>query len=296
MDSTVSKKAEQTNQALFRIARALYRFPRLDRMLDYITRQVRELIGVGGAAVILIDENKREFYIPVATYEDGQAGSKMKEVRFPMDKGVAGYVYRTGRPMIVPDTTQNPYFYDQVDKLSQYHHQNMLDVPLRIQDRMIGVLNAVNKKEGVFDESDVELLSAVANLVALPIENARINEALQQAYDKARKLNRAKAQVIHQLSHELKTPLSVLSASMVLLEKRLPCGDDGTVDRIMARVRRNLKRLLDMQYAIGDMLREQDYQAGGMLSFFMDADRGGPNDPGRRETTVDRAVNDETKD
>jgi K+-sensing histidine kinase KdpD len=135
-------------------------------------------------------------------------------------------------------------------------------------------LNAVNKKEGVFDKDDVELLSAVANLVALPIENARINEALQQAYTNARAHNRAKAQVIHQLSHELKTPLSVLSASMVLLEKRLPRGDDGTADRILARVRRNLQRLLDMQYAIGDMLREQDYQAHGMLSFFMDAGGG----------------------
>ena len=293
---TAGKKAEQTNQALFRIARALYRFPRLDRMLDYITRQVRELIGVGGAAVILIDEKKREFYIPVATYEDGQTGSKMKEIRFPMDKGVAGYVYRTGRPLIVPDTTQNPYFYDQVDKLSQYHHKNLLDVPLRLQDRMIGVLNAVNKKEGVFDPADVELLSAVANLVALPIENARINEALQQAYDNARALNRAKARVIHQLSHELKTPLSVLSASLVLLERRLPRGNDAVVDRIVARVRRNLKRLLDKQYAIGDMLREQDYQGHGMLSFFMDTGGDGPPDRAWGASDEEHGVKDATKD
>ena len=272
-DVTAQKRAEQVNQALFRIARALYRFPQLDRMLEYIARQVQELIRVEGAMVLLIDEDEQEFYIPVAAYEDSETGSKMKEVRFPMDKGVAGHVYRTGEPLIVPDTAQSPYFYDQVDKQAQYQTKSMLDVPLRIQERMIGVLCAVNKTEGVFDEGDVDLLGAVANLVALPIENARINEALQRAYENVRGLNRAKEQVIHHLSHELKTPLSVLSASLGLLEKRLGGGQDKAPERIIERARRNLQRLLDMQYEIGDMLREQDYRAHGMLSFLLDASR-----------------------
>ncbi len=272
-DVTARKRAEQTNRALFRIARALYRFPRLDRMLEYITRQVQELIRVAGALVMLIDEEKQEFYIPVAAYADGRTGSRMKEIRVPMDKGVAGQVYRTGESLIVPDTAQSPHFYDQVDKQAQFHTKNMLDVPLRIQNRMIGVLCAVNKTEGAFDNGDVDLLEAVANLVALPIENARINEALQRAYENVRGLNRAKEQVIHHLSHELKTPLSVLSASLGLLEKRLADRPDRASDRIMARARRNLQRLLDMQYEIGDMLREQDYRAHGMLSFLLEASR-----------------------
>ncbi len=272
-DVTARKRAEQINRALFRIARALYRFPRLDRMLEYITRQVQELIRVAGAMVMLIDEEKQEFYIPVAAYEDGKTGSRMKEIRFPMDKGVAGQVYRTGEPLVVPDTAKSPYFYGQVDKQVEFHTKNMLDVPLRIQERMIGVLCAVNKAEGAFDSGDVDLLGAVANLVALPIENARINEALQRAYENVRGLNRAKEQVIHHLSHELKTPLSVLSASLGLLEKRLDERKDKASDRILARARRNLQRLLDMQYEIGDMLREHDYRAHGMLSFLLEASR-----------------------
>jgi PAS domain S-box-containing protein len=272
-DVTARKRAEQINQALFRIARALYQFPQLDRMLEYITHQVQKLIRVAGAMVILIDEQKQEFYIPVAAYADFETGSRMKEIRFPIDKGVAGHVYRTGEPLLVPDTAKSPHFYDQVDKQAEFRTKSMLDVPLRIQERMIGVLCAVNKTEGLFDEADVDLLSAVANLVALPIENARINEALQRAYENVRGLNRAKEQVIHHLSHELKTPLSVLSASLGLLEKRLPGANEKGVDRIMIRARRNLHRLLDMQYEIGDMLREQDYRAHGMLSFLLDASR-----------------------
>ncbi len=220
-------------------------------------------------------DRRREkgIYIPVAAYEDDKTGSRMKEIRFPMDKGVAGQVYRTGEPLIVNDTAKSPYFYDQVDKQVQFHTKSMLDVPLRIQERMIGVLCAVNKTEGAFDSDDVDLLGAVANLVALPIENARINEALQRAYENVRGLNRAKEQVIHHLSHELKTPLSVLSASLGLLEKRLDERRDKALDRVLARARRNLQRLLDMQYEIGDMLREHDYRAHGMLSFLLEASR-----------------------
>jgi len=52
-----------------------------------------------------------------------------------------------------------------------------------------------------------------------------------------------------------------------LMEKRLPGSRDPALDRILARVRRNLKRLLDMQYEIGELLRQPDDRTGGMLSF-----------------------------
>ena len=272
-DITARKRAEETSQMLFRIARALYRFSGLDPMLAYIAGQVRNLTQVAGAMVILVDDAKGEFYIPVAVYDDRRIGKRMKNIRFPVDKGVAGRVYRTGTPMIVPDTSKSPYFYEQVDKEAYYHHRNMLDVPLFIKDRIIGVLCVVNKQEGSFDQRDVDLISAVANLVALPIENARINEKLQRTLENVRGLNRAKEEVIHHLSHELKTPLSVLSASLELLEKHLPKTRAVLVDRAIVRMQRNLQRLLDMQYEISDMLREKHYRAHGMLSFLLAASR-----------------------
>ncbi|BBO81798.1 hypothetical protein DSCO28_23640 [Desulfosarcina ovata subsp. sediminis] len=270
-DITARKRAEETNQMLVRIASALYRFPQLESMIEYITGQVQELVRVAGAMVILVDERTQEFYIPVASYADNRIGSRMKGIRFPVDKGVAGHVYRTGEPMIVHDTTKSAHFYDQVDRDAVYRHRNMLDVPMHLQDRVIGVLCAVNKQEGRFDQGDVDLLGAVANLVALPIENARINEELKRSYENVRSLNRAKEQVIHHLAHELKTPLSVLSASLEILVKRLPDGYDRLVDRGMERMQRNLRRLLDMQYEIADMLRDKNYSAHGMLSFLLAA-------------------------
>jgi PAS domain S-box-containing protein len=267
-DITAEKRAARTNQMLFRISGALPRFRILDELLEFIIKEVQEIIAAEGASVILIDEEKKEFFFRVATYDDRKTGKILKEIRFPLDKGVAGYVYRTGQPLIVPDTSQSPFFLSTVDERSGYQTRNMLDVPVQNQEQMIGVLCAVNKKQGSFDLADVEILSAIAATVALPIENTRIAEELSRSYKEVRTLNRAKERVIHHLSHELKTPLSVLDASLELLNKK--CSDISR-NRILERARRNLDRILEMQYEIEDILRERTYRVYRMLSSLLDA-------------------------
>ncbi len=270
-DVTREKRTARINQALFRISQALHRYRGLDERLQFITREVRDLMEIEGASVILLDEEKKEFYFRESIYDDGETGQKMKEIRFPADKGVAGHVYRTGEPLIVDDTAQEPHFFSQVDEKSHYQTRNMLDVPLQIQGRLIGVLCAVNKKEGNFDQPDVDLLTAIANYVALPIENAGIHEELKRSYQEVQSLNRAKDRVIHHLSHELKTPLSILSASLSILKKRLAGLEDHNWDTILNRAQRNLDRLLEMQYEIEDILREKDYKTYYLLSSLLDA-------------------------
>jgi signal transduction histidine kinase len=147
----------------------------------------------------------------------------------------------------------------------------MLDVPIETQDHRIGVLCVVNKKEREFDQADIELLSTIASTIALPVENARIAEQLKQSYEEVKSLNRAKDQVIHHLSHELKTPVSVLAASLNLLNKKLSGIEDRGYKRILERAQRNLQRILDMQYEIEDILREKEYTTYHILSILLDA-------------------------
>jgi PAS domain S-box-containing protein len=270
-DVTREKRAARINQALFRISQALFQFRTLDTRLEFITREVRQLLHVEGAMVILLDEAKKEFFFREAVFDNLDTGQRMKEVRFPIGRGVAGEVYRTGRPLIVNDTSQSPFFNTRVDEEAGYRTRSMLDVPLATPQRMIGVLCAVNKKGGPFTESDLALLGTMANLVALPIENASIHEALERSLQEVKSLNRAKDRVIHHLSHELKTPLSVLSASLNLLARQLVGSTDGRRwEKTLERAQRNLLRLLDMQYKIEDLVQEKDTAAHRMLSVLLD--------------------------
>ena len=268
---TQEKRVTRINKALFRIAQALYEFRGLDERLQFIAKQVKELVGAGGAMVILIDPKTNEFFFREAAFEDEITGRKIKEIRFPLDKGVAGEVYRTGKPMIVNDTTTSPHFFKQVDDKADMHTQNMLDVPIQLEDRLIGVLCIINKQGGPFDDTDTELATAIANMVALPIENARINEALLKSYEDVQNLNRAKDRVIHHLSHELKTPVSVLSASLSLLKKRYSGPDADGLSKILTRTERSLNRILEMQYEIEDIIGQQDYQSQYLLSAMLEA-------------------------
>lgn len=265
------ERPARINQALFRIAQALFQFRSLNARLKFITREVRQLMEVEGASVILLDEARKEFFFRESIFDDGDTGQRMKEVRFPADKGVAGEVARTGKPLIVNDTSQSPYFFAEVDAKAGYRTRSMLDVPLFTPERLIGVLCAVNKKAAPFTEADVSLLSAVANLVALPIENASIHEALERSFEEVQRLNLAKDRVIHHLSHEIKTPLSVLAASLNLLAKPLADAGGGRHrQETLERARRNLQRMLDLQYKTEDLLQGKEEGHHRLLSVLLD--------------------------
>lgn len=257
-DISRQRRRGRSRHILLRMSGALHRFRQLDELLGYVTRLVRVLMRVGGAAVILLDADKREFYFQKASFSDADVERRLKGYRFPADHGAAGQVYRTAKPITIADYARSPYALKAVDAHSQYEVHNLLDVPLRIQDRILGVLRAVNKRDGVFDTQDVELLSAIADVVALPIENARMNTALKDAYDQIRQLYQAKDLVMHYLSHELKTPLAVLSASVRLLDREVNRSADRKWHRIQERVERNLKRLLELEYKLEDVLRDGD--------------------------------------
>jgi PAS domain S-box-containing protein len=265
-DITQEKRIARNNEALLRIGMALPEYPDLDRLLDYISGEVKRLLNVEGALVILLDESRNELFFKAAAHDDSMAEKRVKEVRYPSSKGVSGKVLRTGKPIIVQDTRQDPDFYSQVDVQAGFETRSMLDVPLRSKEKIIGVLCAINKKEDFFNDADVELLNLIAGTVALSIENAQYSEKLKAAYEEVKSLNRAKDKVINHLSHELKTPLSVLSASLNILTKKLESVPNEQWQATIDRARRNLERILEMQYEVEDIMRAEHYETHYLLS------------------------------
>jgi signal transduction histidine kinase len=220
--------------------------------------------------VILLDEERQELFFPGAAFDDSDTQKRIREIRFQMDELVAGQVIQSGEPMIVSDISSDAALHSERDKRLGYKTKNLLLVPLRSSDRIIGVLTAVNKKQGTFEQTDVELLSMIATTIALSIENARFSEELMKAYRELTSLNRAKDKVFHHLSHELKTPVSVLDSSLKLMTKNLATLPDKKWKRTMTRAERNLERLMGIQYQVDDIIQDKQYQTYDHLSSILD--------------------------
>jgi PAS domain S-box-containing protein len=269
-DITREKRIARNNEAMLRISMELPEYLELPEVLDYVSGVIKELMGTEGGVVILLDEQRQELFLRGAAYDDTATQQRAKEVRFSMDELVAGKVIRTGKTVILNDIAKDSEIHIERDRKLGYQTRNLLLVPLKSQERIIGTLCAVNKKEGGFDQSDVELLSMLAGTVVLSIENARFSAELKKAYMEVSSLNRAKDKVINHLSHELKTPIAVLRTSLVILEKRLKSLPPESWQPTIERARKNLDRLLEMQYQIDDILQDKTDKARMMLSHLLD--------------------------
>jgi len=258
-DITLEKSTARNRAMMRRISMALPKHPDLEDLLDFISGEVKRLLDSEGALVILLDEETQELFFPGAAYDDAPTQKRVKKTRFQMDQIIAGEVIKTGEPIIVADTSKDPNLYPERDRRFGYHTKNLLGVPLKSSDRTIGVLCAINKKEGIFDQTDIELLNMISGTVALSIENARFSEDLKEAHGEVMSLNRAKDKVISHLSHELKTPVSVLSLSLSSLAKKIPNLSPEHSMTIIERARRNLDRIMEIQYVVEDIMRNRQY-------------------------------------
>ncbi|MBW1804349.1 MAG: sensor histidine kinase, partial [Deltaproteobacteria bacterium] len=211
----------------------------------------------------------QELYFLGIAHADRATQKRAKEIRYPAGRGISGKVIKTGKPVIVRDTTTDPDFYAIVDVRLGFRSLNLLDVPLRIGERVIGVLCAANKQSGSFDDTDVEMMNIIASTVALSVENARVSEKLKKAYDEVTSLNRAKDRAINHLSHELRTPVAIIGGSLKLLRKRLEESPEPAWHQTMERAERNLKRIRDIEYEVEDIIQERSFRTYDLMSLLL---------------------------
>ena len=144
-------------------------FPRL---MDVVT----ETLGADRSSLFLHDQESGELFSRV------MQGSVMGEVRFPATLGIAGAVFASGRGEIIPDAYANPLFNREMDQRTGYRTRNMLCVPIRNRKHeVIGITQALNKRDGDFDTEDQHLLEALSHQAASALENARIFEKVDRA-------------------------------------------------------------------------------------------------------------------
>jgi signal transduction histidine kinase len=187
-----------------------------DRLLQFIIESASDLLESEAASILLIDENTHDLYFAAATGSDPE---ELKKIPVPMEGSIAGTVFREDRPLIINEVAEDPRHFRDVGESIDFNIRSLIGVPLRIRDKATGVLEALNKRQGRFDETDLLTLSNIASHAAVAINNARLVEALQKTYDELGELDQLKSDFIAIASHELRTPLSLVMGYAALLKE-----------------------------------------------------------------------------
>lgn len=137
------------------------------------------LVGAETGSLLLFDAASNELYFEVVL---GEKGAHLKEIRIPADQGIAGWVLQHEQGVIVNDPGNDPRFYRAADIKSQFTTKSLLAAPLVVKGKTIGVLEAINKLQGGFDNADLDLLNFLANQVAPAIENASLYAELREVF------------------------------------------------------------------------------------------------------------------
>ena len=124
--------------------------------------------------------------------------------------GIASWVAHHEESAIVPNVSSDPRFSPLIDVQIGFHTVCVLAVPLRVHDKVIGVLETVNKVSGDFDAHDCALLETLASSAAIAIENARLVENLRQRTGELQTRNEELDAFAHTVAHDLKNPLAML--------------------------------------------------------------------------------------
>ena len=160
-------------------------------------------------------------------------------MRLQIGEGIAGWVAQTELPLICADPYGDPRFSRQFDEKSGFCTRSILCVPLKSQDRLVGVLEVLNKKSGRgFNDDDLEMLTILSNMIGPALENAQLYQRLQEKLD----LTKEELQMVEEkllqsqrlaalgklsqgVAHEVRNPVMIIGGFARRLQKRLPEHD-----------------------------------------------------------------------
>ncbi|HLO32196.1 MAG TPA: HD domain-containing phosphohydrolase [Anaerolineales bacterium] len=152
----------------------------LAQVLDLIIAKAVEMLECEAGSILLYSKEKDCLYFSASTSADPKT---LAAIPVPLSDSLAGAIFSKNSPVVVNNVEQDIRHNASVAAQINFRTSSLLGVPMRIQDRVTGVLEALNKKQGTFTEEDVKILTAIASQAAVAIENAQLVQALQESYE-----------------------------------------------------------------------------------------------------------------
>jgi PAS domain S-box-containing protein len=171
--------------ALAESARVITGSLNLSEVLQRILEQISQAIGTEAVSLALIHHEKGilEFYASTSNLIHNVIGKQIK-----IGQGVAGWVAKEKKGIIIPDVNKDERFYKEFDKETGFKTQAIACTPIIFQDEIIGVVEAMNPQGGTFDPDTLQVLTGISNLAGTAIQHAQLFEAMQSAHKRYRGL------------------------------------------------------------------------------------------------------------
>ncbi len=182
---------------LIEISRDLASTLELDPLLNRIIHAARDITEAEAASILLYDDTARELYFQAATNPDPM----MRGMVIPMDS-IAGWIVTHREPVRISDVKKDIRYFKNVAQTLSFATKSLMGVPLITKEKVVGVLEVLNKSNGDFSDTDEDMLTVLGAQAAIAIENTRL---FQQS------------DLIAEFVHELRTPLASLSTATYLL-------------------------------------------------------------------------------
>lgn len=175
------------------------------------------------STLYLVDEGKQQIWSKVAE------GAALSEIRVPLGTGIAGHVAQTGETVNIPDAYRDPRFNPDVDRKTGYHTRTILCMPMKSKEgKILGVLQVLNKRQGVFTRADEELLAAFASGAAVTVQNAMLNEEIRKRMQTSEILLNVMRAVSSELEIDQLLQKIVSKTSEVMNADRASTSSSGT--------------------------------------------------------------------
>jgi hypothetical protein len=149
------------------------------RIPELIVDMIAEIMGAKTASLMLLNEESEELFVSAAM---GLDEAVMKMARVKVGESISGWVAKTGRPLLIRDIEDDPDF--RPANRPQYESRSLLSVPLKVDDRVIGVVNVTNKVSLTpFSENDAEILQILADRVTTVLGKIKKYEGIKTEFN-----------------------------------------------------------------------------------------------------------------
>jgi len=150
-----------------------------DELLKSIVEAAARIFGAAAASILLVNEQEQLLEFKVAY---GASNRDLVGLKFPLNQGIAGYVVMTGQPLAISNVRQDARFNQDFAKSTGYMPNSILAMPLRADERIIGVMEVLDKIDATsFGIQDMDLLGMFAHQAAIAIDQSQRMDQIKDA-------------------------------------------------------------------------------------------------------------------